>query len=70
MEDLQVLQFETKDMKKVQKMAKSMGSSIGEYQIWNCKDGPSEVIFHTEAVPSEYDVRNLVLDASQHSMII
>lgn len=49
--DLQVLQFETKDMKKVQKMAKKYGILYSVLPDLNRKDGLSEVIFHTEAVP-------------------
>lgn len=49
--DLQVLQFETKDMKKVQKLAKKYGILYSVLPDLNRKDGLSEVIFHTEAVP-------------------
>lgn len=49
--DLQVLQFETKDMKKVQKLAKKYGILYSVLPDLNGKDGLSEVIFHTEAVP-------------------
>ncbi len=49
--DLQVLQFETKDMKKVEKMAKKYGILYSVLPDMNKKDGLSEVIFHTEAVP-------------------
>ena len=49
--DLQVLQFETKDMKKVEKMAKKYGILYSVLPDVNKKDGLSEVIFHTEAVP-------------------
>lgn len=49
--DLQVLQFETKDMKKVEKMAKKYGILYSVLPDLNSKDGLSEVIFHTEAVP-------------------
>ena len=49
--DLQVLQFETKDMKKVQKLAKKYGILYSVLPDLNHKDGMSEVIFHTEAVP-------------------
>src|SRR5574344_2448653 len=49
--DLQVLQFETKDMKKVQKMAKKYRILYSVLPDLNRKDGLSEVIFHTEAVP-------------------
>ncbi len=49
--DLQVLQFETKDMKKIEKMAKKYGILYSVLPDINKKDGLSEVIFHTEAVP-------------------
>ena len=49
--DLQVLQFETKDMKKVEKMAKKYGILYSVLPDINRKDGLSEVIFHSEAVP-------------------
>lgn len=49
--DLQVLQFETKDMKQVEKMAKKYGILYSVLPDINRKDGLSEVIFHTEAVP-------------------
>ena len=49
--DLQVLQFETKDMKKVEKMAKKYGILYSVLPDLNRKDDLSEVIFHTEAVP-------------------
>lgn len=49
--DLQVLQFETKDMSKVEKMAKKYGILYSVLPDLNKKDGMSEVIFHTEAVP-------------------
>lgn len=49
--DLQVLQFETKDMKRVEKMAKKYGILYSVLPDLNRKDGLSEVIFHTEAVP-------------------
>ena len=49
--DLQVLQFETSDMKKVEKMAKKYGILYSVLPDMNSKDGMSEVIFHTEAVP-------------------
>lgn len=52
--DLQVLQFETKDMKKVQKMAKKYGILYSVLPDLNRKDGLSEVIFHTEAVPMNW----------------
>lgn len=49
--DLQVLQFETKDMKRVEKMAKKYGILYSVLPDLNRKDGMSEIIFHTEAVP-------------------
>ena len=49
--DLQVLQFNTQDMKKVEKMAKKYGILYSVLPDCNRKDGLSEVIFHTEAVP-------------------
>ena len=49
--DLQVLQFNTEDMKKVEKMAKKYGILYSVLPDINKKDGLSEVIFHSEAVP-------------------
>ena len=49
--DLQVLQFNTEDMKKVEKVAKKYGILYSVLPDCNRKDGLSEVIFHTEAVP-------------------
>ncbi len=49
--DLQVLQFKSEDMKKVEKMAKKYGILYSVLPDINKKDGLSEVIFHTEAVP-------------------
>ena len=49
--DLQVLQFKTEDMKKVEKLAKKYGILYSVLPDINKKDGLSEVIFHTEAVP-------------------
>lgn len=49
--DLQVLQFETKDMKKVEKIAKKYGILYSVLPDTNKKDGLSEIIFHSEAVP-------------------
>lgn len=49
--DLQVLQFETKDMKKVEKIAKKYGILYSVLPDVNKKEGMSEIIFHTEAVP-------------------
>ena len=49
--DLQVLQFQTSDMKKVEKMAKKYGILYSVLPDMNKGDGLSEVIFHSEAVP-------------------
>lgn len=49
--DLQVFQFPTGDMKKVEKMAKKYGLLYSVLPNINIKDGMSEIIFHTEAVP-------------------
>lgn len=49
--DLQVLQFNTEDMKKVEKMAKKYGILYSVLPDINKEDGLSEVIFHSEAVP-------------------
>lgn len=49
--DLQVFQFPTEDMKKVEKMAKKYGILYSVLPDINKKDGMSEIIFHTEAVP-------------------
>ncbi len=49
--DLQVLQFETDDMGRVRKLAKKYGILYSVLPDINSKDGMSEVIFHSEAVP-------------------
>lgn len=49
--DLQVLQFNTEDMKKVEKMAKKYGILYSVLPDLDRTDGKSEVIFHSEAVP-------------------
>lgn len=49
--DLQVLQFRTEDMKKVEKLAKKYGILYSVLPNIDRKDGCSEIIFHTEAVP-------------------
>lgn len=49
--DLQVFQFPTEDMRKVRKMAKKYGLLYSVLPDINQKDGMSEIIFHTEAVP-------------------
>lgn len=49
--DLQVLQFQTDDMRKVEKMAKKYGILYSVLPDMNKGDELSEVIFHSEAVP-------------------
>ena len=49
--DLQVFQFPTEDRAKVEKMAKKYGLLYSVLPDINKKDGMSEIIFHTEAVP-------------------
>ncbi len=49
--DLQVLQFKTSDIRKVEKLAKKYGILYSVLPDVNKTDGLSEVIFHTEAVP-------------------
>ncbi len=49
--DLQVLQFATEDTQQVEKMAKKYGILYSVLPDINEKDGMSEIIFHTEAVP-------------------
>lgn len=49
--DLQVFQFNNKDMKQVEKMAKKYGILYSVLPDINKGDGKSEIIFHTEAVP-------------------
>lgn len=49
--DLQVFQFQTKDMRKVEKVAKKYGILYSVLPDINPKDGMSEIVFHTEAVP-------------------
>ena len=51
--DMQVFQFPTEDTKKVEKMAKKYGLLYSVLPDINKKDGMSEIIFHTEAVPRE-----------------
>lgn len=48
--DLQVMQFETKEMKKVKKYAKKYGILYSVLPDTK-KDGLTEIIFHSEAVP-------------------
>ena len=49
--DLQVFQFQTEDMKKVEKMLKKYGILYSVLPDINQADGLSEIIFHSEAVP-------------------
>lgn len=49
--DLQVLQFATEDLKKVEKYAKKYGILYSVLPDANRKNGMTEIIFHTEAVP-------------------
>lgn len=49
--DLQVFQFNTKDLPQVKKMAKKYGILYSVLPDINKADGKSEIIFHTEAVP-------------------
>lgn len=49
--DLQVFQFATEDMAKVEKLAKKYGILYSVLPNINKSDGKSEIIFHTEAVP-------------------
>ena len=49
--DLQVFQFPAEDTRKVEKMAKKYGILYSVLPDINQKDGMSEVIFHTGAVP-------------------
>ncbi len=49
--DMQVLQFAAEDRKRVEKMAKKYGILYSVLPDINKKDGMSEIIFHTEAVP-------------------
>lgn len=49
--DLQVLQFATEDLKQVEKLAKKYGILYSTLPDINKKDGMSEILFHTEAVP-------------------
>ena len=49
--DLQVLQFATGDMEQVEKLAKKYGILYSALPDINKKDGMSEILFHTEAVP-------------------
>ena len=49
--DLQVLQFPTEDIKRLEKAAKKYGILYSVLPDINEKDGMSEIIFHSEAVP-------------------
>ena len=49
--DLQVFQFDTEDLRQVEKMAKKYGILYSVLPDINKADGKSEIIFHTEAVP-------------------
>lgn len=49
--DLQVFQFQSVDIKKVERMAKKYGILYSVLPDINKKDTLSEIIFHTEAVP-------------------
>ncbi len=49
--DLQIFQFKTEDMEKVKKLAKKYGILYSMLPDVNKKDGMSEIIFHSEAVP-------------------
>jgi ribosomal protein S25 len=49
--DLQVFQFQSEDMKKVERMAKKYGILYSVLPDVNKADKLSEIIFHTEAVP-------------------
>lgn len=49
--DLQVFQFQSEDLKQVEKMAKKYGILYSVLPDINKEDGKSEIIFHSEAVP-------------------
>lgn len=49
--DLQVFQFKTDDLKKFEKLAKKYGIMYATLPDVNTKDGMSEILFHSEAVP-------------------
>lgn len=49
--DLQVLEFATTDMKKVERYAKKYGILYSKLPDVNRSNGRTEIIFHTEAVP-------------------
>ena len=49
--DLQVFQFSTEDIKKFEKLAKQYGILYAVLPDVNKKDGKTEILFHSEAVP-------------------
>ncbi len=49
--DLQVFQFDTEELRQVEKMAKKYGILYSVLPDINKADGKSEIIFHSEAVP-------------------
>ena len=49
--DLQVFQFDSKDQKRVEKMAKKYGILYSVLPNINKEQGKMEIVFHTEAVP-------------------
>ena len=49
--DLQVFQFDSKDQKQVEKMAKKYGILYSVLPNINKEQGKMEIVFHTEAVP-------------------
>ena len=49
--DLQVFQFNSEDIKKVEKMAKKYGILYTVLPEINKEQGKREIVFHTEAVP-------------------
>jgi len=49
--DLQVFQFSTKEIKKVEKMAKKYGILYSILPDINREDGKSEIVFHSEGIP-------------------
>lgn len=63
--DLQVFQFKTSDMKQVKKLAKKYGILYSVLPDANKKDGFSEFIFHSEALPRV----NLIIQKMGHGKI-
>lgn len=49
--DLQVFQFKSEDLKKFEKLAKKYGIMYATLPDVNTRDGMSEILFHSEAVP-------------------